>query len=137
MKNTSNFLLGACFLFQLIACEYLDVVPDERAQESDTYNTANAVKAYLYSCYGFMPSSRDWPGSYWIPEEVTAVSNELFTNLKRGVYSRYPWTIPLILGEIFGTVSVSVICSSPYCPRFLQILWTMIQRNSIWRKATS
>ena len=87
MKKYIKLLLGACFLFQLIACEYLDVVPDERAQESDTYNTANAVKAYLYSCYGFMPSSRDWPGSYWIPEEVTAVSNELFTNLKRGVYS--------------------------------------------------
>lgn len=87
MRKYIKLLLGACLLFQFTACDYLDVVPDERAQESDTYNTARAVKGYLYSCYGFIPDSRSYPGSYWVPEEVTAVSNEKFTDFKRGVYS--------------------------------------------------
>lgn len=87
MGKIYQLLVGTFFLFQLTSCNYLDIVPDERSQESDTYNTATAVKGYLYSCYGFMPENRAYPGSYWIPEEVTAVSNEVFTNFKKGTYS--------------------------------------------------
>ena len=87
MKKIFQFLLVLGLIGQLSSCDYLDIVPDERSQESDTWKTASAVKGYLYSCYGYMPNNRAYPGSYWLPEEMTAVTKELFTTFKYGTYS--------------------------------------------------
>lgn len=87
MKKIFKLFLLVGLLLQTTACDYLDIVPDERAQESDTYKTPDAIKKYLYSCYGYMPNNRQYPGSYWLPEEMTAVVKELFTTFKYGYYS--------------------------------------------------
>lgn len=87
IKKIFQLLIVLGLVGQLTSCDYLDIVPDERAQESDTWKTPDAVKKYLYSCYGYMPNNRQYPGSYWLPEEMTAVTKELFTTFKYGYYS--------------------------------------------------
>ncbi|MDM8208379.1 RagB/SusD family nutrient uptake outer membrane protein [Bacteroides gallinaceum] len=87
MKNLYKLMLALALTGQLTSCDYLDIVPDERAQESDTWKTPNSIKGYLYSCYGYMPLPRQYPGSYWLPEEMTSVTKELFTTFKYGTYS--------------------------------------------------
>ena len=86
-KNILKLMMVMALAGQFTSCDYLDIVPDERAQESDTWKTPSSVKGYLYSCYGYMPSPRVYPGSYWLPEEMTAVTKELFTTFKYGTYS--------------------------------------------------
>lgn len=69
------------------SCDYLNIVPDERAEESDTWKTPKAVKGYLYSCYGYMPEVRKYTASYWLPEEMTAVTKQNFSSdFKYGLY---------------------------------------------------
>lgn len=87
MKKKFRFLIALALIGQLTACDYLDIVPDERAQESDTWKTPSVIKGYLYSCYGYMPNNRQYPGSYWLPEEMTGVTKEAFTKFKYGTYS--------------------------------------------------
>lgn len=86
-KNILKLMMVMALAGQFTSCDYLDIVPDERAEESDTWKTPSMVKGYLYSCYGYMPSPRAYPGSYWLPEEMTAVTKELFTTFKYGTYS--------------------------------------------------
>ena len=50
MKNLYKLMLALALTGQLTSCDYLDIVPDERAQESDTWKTPNSIKGYLYSC---------------------------------------------------------------------------------------
>ena len=80
-------LLSLTMILGFTACNYLDIVPDERAQISDAYKTPDAVKRFLYSCYAYMPDERSQYDSYWFPEELTAVTKELFTTFKYGDYS--------------------------------------------------
>lgn len=87
MKKRYLLLSIMALCLQFTSCGYLDIVPDERAQEKDTYYTSDAVKGYLYSCYAYLPQNRDYPGTYWMPEEMTAVQKELFTRFKYGDYS--------------------------------------------------
>lgn len=86
-KNILKLMMVMALAGQFISCGYLDIVPDERAEESDTWKTPSAVKGYLYSCYGYMPAMRHFGGSYWHPEEMTAVTKELWTMFKYGTYS--------------------------------------------------
>lgn len=97
MKKIFQLLLVLGLAGQMVSCDYLDIVPDERAQESDTWKNPDAVRGYLYSCYGYMPDNRKYPGSYWVPEELTAVEKELFTTFKYGTYS------PVSLGYTSNT----------------------------------
>lgn len=87
MKKIFYYLTVLVFMTQLVSCDYLDIVPDEMAKDEDTYKSHDAIKKFLYSCYGYMPGVRDWPGTYWLPEEMTAVSKELFVTFKGGTYS--------------------------------------------------
>lgn len=86
-KSIFKLIMFLALAGQVTSCDYLDIVPDERAQESDTWKTPAAVRGYLYSCYGYIPNNRQYPGSYWLPEEMTAVTNEQFTTFKYGNYS--------------------------------------------------
>lgn len=87
MKKKIKLLIMLAFTFQFISCNYLDIIPDEMAQDSDTYKNPDAVKRFLYSCYGYIPESRILPDTYWLGEEMTAVAKESFTLFKVGVYS--------------------------------------------------
>lgn len=87
MKKRYLILSIIALCLQFTSCNYLDIVPDERVHEEDTYYTPDAVKGFLYSCYGYLPGNRDFPGTYWLPEELTAVEKELFTTFKYGDYS--------------------------------------------------
>ena len=99
MKKIAKFLIVLGMMGQLSSCDYLDIVPDERAQESDTWKTEGAVRGYLYSCYGYLPANRTFGNSYWLAEELTAVTKELFTTFKYGYYS------PVSLGFTSNTWS--------------------------------
>ena len=99
MKKIAKFLIVLGMMGQLSSCDYLDIVPDERAQESDTWKTEGAVRGYLYSCYGYLPANRTFGNSYWLAEDLTAVTKELFTTFKYGYYS------PVSLGFTSNTWS--------------------------------
>lgn len=56
MKNKLYQTLLLIFLLAGVsACDYLDIVPDERPTEEDAFKDKNAAERYLYSCYAFMP----------------------------------------------------------------------------------
>lgn len=49
----TKLLIAVCILI-LSSCNYLDIVPDERNQIEDAYNTSARVEGFLYSCYSFL-----------------------------------------------------------------------------------
>ena len=84
------------YLFLLISgasftgCDYLDIMPDERADEADAYKDKDAALRFLYSCYGYMPqpnlsqSSLDFMTG---DEVVTAFEHETFANFPKGNFT--------------------------------------------------
>ena len=40
------------------SCNYLDIVPEERTKEEDTYSTPGRIKEFLASCYSYLPTTR-------------------------------------------------------------------------------
>ena len=74
----------------LTSCDYLDIVPDERADEADAYKDKDAALSFLYSCYGYMPqpnlsqSSLDFMTG---DEVVTAFEHETFANFPKGNFT--------------------------------------------------
>ena len=50
MKKIFRFLSICALAVNMASCDYLDIVPDERAKESDTWANPTAIKKYLYSC---------------------------------------------------------------------------------------
>ena len=43
--------IGLLALIMCSSCNYLDIVPEERTTEEDTYSTPGRVKEFLASCY--------------------------------------------------------------------------------------
>ena len=105
MKKIAKFLIVLGMMGQLSSCDYLDIVPDERAQESDTWKTEGAVRGYLYSCYGYLPANRTFGNSYWLAEELTAVTKELV------IIVLSVWDLLVIHGLLFGMVFINATCS--------------------------
>ena len=74
----------------LTSCDYLDIMPDERADEADAYKDKDAALRFLYSCYGYMPvpnsatSSLDFMTG---DEVVTAFEHETFANFPKGNFT--------------------------------------------------
>lgn len=87
MKRINQLLVALCILVQFSSCNYLDVVPDERAQEEDTYKTPDDVKEFLYSCYAYLPANHSTVAYWWLPAELTAVEKEGYTTFNYGDYS--------------------------------------------------
>lgn len=84
---TIVFFLGALF-FQ--SCDYLDIVPTETANEKDAFKDGEAVRRYLYSCYGYLPNPRHHIESidfFTSDEVVTAFEHETFANFPKGNYT--------------------------------------------------
>lgn len=89
MKTKIAFL----FLFvanMLASCNYLDIVPDERATEGDAFKDAVAVERFLYACYAYIPNPRDGKGSIDFltgDDVVTPWEHETFGKFARGEYT--------------------------------------------------
>ena len=90
MKN----ILVPLFLLLLIgnftACNYLDVVPDEREEEEDAYKDADAAQGFLYSCYSYIPVPNDGSASLDFmtgDEVVTSFEHETFANFPKGNFT--------------------------------------------------
>lgn len=82
------YTLLAVLLFS--SCNYLDIVPDERVSNEDTYSTPDRLKGFFFSCYGFLPSNRAiLDQSYWWTqgEETTYFKKEAFSYFNEGNYS--------------------------------------------------
>lgn len=92
-RNITKYLLSFCLLASAplyTGCDYLDIVPDERAQEEDCYKDVNAARGFLYSCYGYMPTPNAGPSSLDFmtgDEVVTAFEHETFANFPKGNFT--------------------------------------------------
>lgn len=72
------------------SCDYLDVVPDEAANEKDAFKDAEAARRYLYSCYSYLPDPRHQTESIDFltsDETVTAFEHETFSRFPQGNYT--------------------------------------------------
>ena len=56
MKLRYIYIIVLCILTS--GCNYLDIMPDERAKLEDSYNTPSKTEGFLYSCYTYMPMNR-------------------------------------------------------------------------------
>lgn len=90
-KFYKTFIAMACLLLGgLASCNYLDVVPDEKATEKDAFEDKDAAKRFIYSCYAYIPNPRNGTSSidlFTADEVVTAFEHETFANFPKGNYS--------------------------------------------------
>lgn len=90
MKKITLYLLLFLTAAGFSACNYLDIVPDERDKEEDAYKDVQAAERFLYSCYSFMPNPNNATGSldFMTGDEVTtAFENESFASFPQGVFT--------------------------------------------------
>ena len=86
MKRLYIISLGLSLLLATPACNYLDVVPDERPTEEDAFQDKYAAERYLYSCYSFMPKERQisqgmYPHGQWVSGTDNSTTNILLGNI--------------------------------------------------------
>ena len=81
-KFNQIFIVAVCLLLGILSsCNYLDVVPDEKATEKDAFEDKDAAKRFVYSCYAYIPNPRSGTGSldlFTSDEVVTAFEHETF-----------------------------------------------------------
>ena len=53
MKLIDKIIVLLC-LTVCVSCNYLDIVPDEKATEADAFKNPKAALRYLYSCYAYI-----------------------------------------------------------------------------------
>lgn len=90
MKTIKHILLIIAVLVGFSACDFLDVVPDEKPTEKDAFEDINAAERFLYSCYSYLPKSRSGSESLDLmtgDEVVTAFEHEKFASFPKGNYS--------------------------------------------------
>ncbi len=89
MKIVNKIILLA-FLGVLWSCNYLDIVPDETAQEKDAFSDPKAAERFLYTCYSYMPRDNWTQNSIDFltgDEVVTPFEHESFANFPKGNYT--------------------------------------------------
>lgn len=89
MKLINNFLVLLCLTI-CVSCNYLDIVPDEKATEADAFKNPKAVLRYLYSCYAYIPDPINGNASLDFltgDDFVTAWEHEPFGQFVRGNYT--------------------------------------------------
>lgn len=89
MKLIDKLILLLC-LTLCVSCDYLDIVPDEKATEADAFKTPKAALRYLYSCYSYIPDPRAGKTSLDFltgDDFVTAWEHEPFGQFVRGNYT--------------------------------------------------
>ena len=62
MKIGYKILVLVLIVAGFASCNFLDVVPDERTTDTDTYAGRNNGIDYLYSCYAYLPNPANTPG---------------------------------------------------------------------------
>lgn len=87
-----SLLLAAVLGSSMSSCSkgFLDIVPDERPGEIDTYADREAGLKYLYSCYGYLPSHANTAGALDVltgDETITSFEHELFSSFPKGNFS--------------------------------------------------
>lgn len=84
-----HFFALLCML-ACVSCDYLDIVPDEKATEADAFNNPKAALRYLYSCYAYIPNPRMSIASldlYTGDDVVTPWEHEAFGKTIQGTYT--------------------------------------------------
>lgn len=72
------------------SCNYLDIVPDERATEQDAFKDPVAAERFLYACYAYIPDPRHAESSIDLltgDDIVTPWEHEVFGQFARGEYT--------------------------------------------------
>lgn len=108
------------------SCDYLDVMPDERAKIEDSYNTPGRTEGFLYSCYSYLPKKRlTGIGGSIIGEPIDRTTGgETTTYYKAGekggmlTTGQYSPADPLIAGDLWNTCMVGI----RQCYEFLDII---------------
>ena len=89
MKLIDKIIVLLC-LTVCVSCNYLDIVPDEKATEADAFKNPKAALRYLYSCYAYIPDPRAGNNSLDLltgDEFVTPWEHEVFGQFVRGNYT--------------------------------------------------
>lgn len=83
-------VLGGSLATGLTSCNFLDVVPDERPGQKETWSDREAGLKYLYSCYALLPRA-SWTNLsldlFTGDEVVTPFEHETFNAFPKGNYS--------------------------------------------------
>ena len=90
MKLLSKIFALTLAMICSVSCDFLDVVPDERTTDTDTYAGRNNGIDYLYSCYAYLPNPSNTPGGLDLltgDEVITAFEHETFAAFPKGNYS--------------------------------------------------
>lgn len=90
MKLLSKIFALTLVMIWSVSCDFLDVVPDERTTDTDTYAGRNNGIEYLYSCYAYLPNPANTPGGLDLltgDEVITAFEHETFAAFPKGNYS--------------------------------------------------
>ena len=90
MKRIINIFLIIWCITCCISCNYLDIVPDEKATEEDAFKNPKATERYLYSCYSYIPEPRAGSTSLDLmtgDEVVTPWEHETFGKFAQGNYT--------------------------------------------------
>lgn len=89
MKLIKYLLMAVC-LMTVVSCNYLDIVPDEKATEEDAFKNPKAALRYLYSCYSYIPEARNGSSSLDLltgDDVVTPWEHEKFGKFVQGTYT--------------------------------------------------
>lgn len=89
MKDFFKHILILLFIPCLVACDFLDIVPDERPTEKDAMEDYEAARRFLYSCYSYLPNLKSYKYclEFTADELISTVDNKPFTIFKRGNYT--------------------------------------------------
>ena len=90
MKLLSKIFALTLAMICSVSCDFLDVVPDERTTDTDTYAGRNNGIDYLYSCYAYLPNPSNTPGGLDLltgDEVITTFEHETFAAFPKGNYS--------------------------------------------------
>jgi hypothetical protein len=100
MKKIAILFSAAVLLWTAPACTFLDVVPEDRPKEEDAFKDVDALRRYLYACYGALPSPHHCELSedlYTSDETVLCMEHEDYHQFLRGLYSSGNTTINSVL----------------------------------------
>lgn len=82
-------LASASVLLTSSCSSYLDIVPDERAQEDDVVKDRNKNWDYMYSCYAYLPNPSNTQSLDLLTgdEVITAFEHEKWAAFPKGTYN--------------------------------------------------
>ena len=101
MKKIAKFLIVLGMMGQLSSCDYLDIVPDERAQEEDISILVMAIYRLTELSVTVIGLRKN---SQLLPKNCLPLSNTVIIVLS-------VWDLLVIHGLLFGMVFINATCS--------------------------